>query len=306
MKNRTAILCGIILSFQSFLSIAQKPFFETEERLFFAFDSKALAIKTIRLSTGVQLEYAEQGMPGNTPVIFLHGFTDSWHSYETVLTHLPSSVHAFALTQRGHGHSSKETSRFHPKDFADDVAAFMKAKHLDKAIIAGHSMGGVIAQQFVLDHPALVKGVILIGTDPAFGNNPGMPEFTQEILNLSDPVDYGFAEAFQYSTIATPMDSAVVRLYINETLKVPATIMKAILSELMKVDYAPDLHKIRQPVLVVWGDKDLICPRDGQDQFMKSIRHANLLVYEGIGHAVHWEEPKRFADDVVTFIATLK
>ena len=58
-------------------------------------------VNTIQLSTGVELEYAEQGAVSGTPVIFLHGYTDSWYSYEQVMAHLPPSVHAYSRFPTG-------------------------------------------------------------------------------------------------------------------------------------------------------------------------------------------------------------
>jgi hypothetical protein len=64
-------------------------------------------INTIGLSTNVRLEYAELGNPDGIPVILLHGYTDSWHSFEMILPYLPASLHVYAISQRGHGNSSK-------------------------------------------------------------------------------------------------------------------------------------------------------------------------------------------------------
>ena len=56
-----------------------------------------LVEKSVVLLNNIRLEYVEQGDAAGIPVIFLHGLTDSWHSFETVLAHLPVSIHAFAL-----------------------------------------------------------------------------------------------------------------------------------------------------------------------------------------------------------------
>ncbi len=60
----------------------------------------ARGIKFVELPHGVELPYVEQGDPSGVPLLLLHGFADSWHSFELVLPHLPASIHAFALTQR--------------------------------------------------------------------------------------------------------------------------------------------------------------------------------------------------------------
>jgi pimeloyl-ACP methyl ester carboxylesterase len=62
---------------------------------------------SLTLPTGVRLEYVERGAPDGAPVIFLHGVTDSWRSFEGVLRLLPPYLRAFAVTTRGHGESSR-------------------------------------------------------------------------------------------------------------------------------------------------------------------------------------------------------
>src|SRR6188474_855968 len=89
-----------------------------------------LTIKTARLSNGIALQYAEQGIFTGTAVIFLHGIGDSWHSFESVLKVVPENIHAFAISLRGHGDSEKPTTGYSIKDFATDVAQFIKMQDL--------------------------------------------------------------------------------------------------------------------------------------------------------------------------------
>jgi non-heme chloroperoxidase len=67
-------------------------------------------IHYVELPSRVKLPYVEQGDPSGVPVVLLHGFLDSWRSFEPMLSHLPESIHAFALTQRGHGDASRPTA----------------------------------------------------------------------------------------------------------------------------------------------------------------------------------------------------
>ena len=261
-------------------------------------------IKTIELSTKVKLEYAEQGNHDGIPVIFLHGITDSWHSFETVLTKLPASIHAFALTQRGHGNSSKPDNEYSPGNFSSDVAAFINQKKLGSVFIVGHSMGGVNAQQFALDHPQLIRGVVIVGSDPSFRNNPVVPEVYQEVLKLEGTNDKKFMEEFQRSTLVKPIDSAYFNLFVAEGLKTPARVFKAAFRGIMEVDFTEELKKIKAPVLILWGAEDVICIRKGQDTMKQNIKNSKLLVYEATGHALHWEQPERFTKDLLDFINT--
>ncbi len=257
--------------------------------------------KSIPLSTGVTLNYVEQGSKGNTPVMLIHGFTDSWHSFEGVLPYLPETMHVFAVSNRGHGNSSKPSGGYHARDFAADIAAFIQQKNLGSVVVVGHSLGGLIAQQFAIHYPQLSKAVVILSADAAFGDNPGLPEFNEEIGKLSDPIDYGFAEAFQKSTFAKLVDSIYLKRYV-ETMKVPARVWKAAMKGIIDVDLRKDIHKIDKPVLILWGDKDTICSLGDQEFIKKEIKDSRLIIYKGVGHAAHWEEPERFARDMELFI----
>jgi len=261
-----------------------------------------LALKTTRLPNGVNLHYAEQGNSGGTAVIFLHGLSDSWHSFESALKYLPATIHAYAISQRGHGDSDRPLTGYTPKDFAADIAAFIKLHDLKQTFIVGHSMGSIVAQQFALDYPHLTKGVILIGSSAAFKDNPGMPEFYQQVMAMNDPMEKTFMDEFQKGTLAKPIDSAYYNLLVAEGMKVPVWIFKAAMSGLMSVDYSAQLKNLNIPVLIMWGTQDNFCFRDDQEQLVKEIRDVRLITYEGTGHALHWEEPSRFVNDLVGFV----
>ena len=259
-------------------------------------------VKTIDLPGRVRLEYAEQGNADGVPVIFLHGITDSWHSFESVLANLPSSIHAFAISQRGHGDSERPVQNYTPKDFAADIAEFIKQKNLDRAFIVGHSMGGVNVQQFAIDYPELIKGLVIIDSDPIFKNNPGMPEFYQEVLKLEGAIDRKFMDDFQKATLADPIDSAYYNLLVDEGIKVPSSVFKAAFEGLMNVDFTEQLKQITAPALIFWGNKDAFCTFKGQEILVNNLKNSKLIVYGNTGHALHWEEPKKFSEDLVNFI----
>ncbi|HYV55380.1 MAG TPA: alpha/beta hydrolase [Chitinophagaceae bacterium] len=305
MKSIKAFLIAILCAAGHFTQ-AQKILKEQRNWSIYHTMGGSQTINSVQLSTGVQLEYAEQGDEQGTPVIFLHGYSDSWHSFEDILPYLPETIHAFALTQRGHGNSSKPEGNYHPKDLAADVAAFIKEMGLSKAVIVGHSLGGVVAQQFALDYPEQTIAIVLIGTDAAFRDNPGLAEFRQEVMKLADPIDYAFAERFQKSTIVRPIDSSRLKLFIDESLKMPARIWKEVNDGFMSVDYTKALHKINQPVLIFWGDKDQICPESSQHAMVKEIKNSKLIIYPGTGHALHWEQPLLFVEDFVPFVQSIR
>jgi len=291
MKNRIGIFLVAVLLGTSNLGLSQSFVI-----------SDLVVTRSIALSTGVQLEYVEQGNRSGTPVIFLHGITDSWHSFEKVLPLLPQNIHAFAISQRGHGDSDRPPAGYHPKDFAADIAAFVKQKKLKRVVVVGHSMGSVVAQQFALDYPKLVQGIVLVGADAAFKDNPGMPEFYLEVLNIGERTSKEFMEAFQKATLANDIDPAYFNTVVNEGLKVPGPVFGAAFAGLMDVDYTASLYKINAPTLILWGEKDAFCSASDQDLLAQHLRNVKRVVYAGTGHALHWEKPHQFVEDLSVFI----
>jgi non-heme chloroperoxidase len=263
-----------------------------------------LPVKQIALKTGVTLEYVEQGQSTGTAVVLLHGFSDSWHSYEIVLPHLSSALHVFAISQRGHGNSSKGADSYLPHDFAADVAAFLKAKGIKEAVIVGHSMGSTIAQCFAVNFPSLTKAVVLVSSFADY-HAPVVAEFKTVVDALSDPVDSIFITEFQKSTILKPTPGLSLDSIVNESRKLPAKVWKGVAAGWKLSDFRKQLPAFRKPSLILWGDKDLFCPRKDQDELRSLLKASTLLVYEGVGHALHWEEPKRFAEDLQGFIKSL-
>jgi len=263
-------------------------------------------VKSVRLANDINIEYIEQGERTGIPVLLLHGITDSWRSFERVLPYLPSSVHTFAISQRGHGDSSRPQSDYHPRDFAADVAAFMDALEIGPAVIAGHSMGSYIAQRFAMDFPERALGVVLIGSTPSLQNNAGALEFRDAIATLTDPVDPQFVLEFQQSTIARPVPQAFLEKVVAESLKLPARVWRAALDGLLQNDHSVELHKIKAPTLIVWGNRDVFFSRSDQERLVAEISDSQFLEYKETGHTPQWEEPERFANDLVTFITHIE
>ncbi|MEM2904570.1 MAG: alpha/beta hydrolase [Candidatus Bathyarchaeia archaeon] len=260
----------------------------------------------VELPTKVTLQYVEQGSSSGYPLILLHGYADSWRSFGRVLSYLPTSIRAFALTQRGHGDASRPLTGYTPREFAMDLAAFMDALHLEAAVIAGGSSGGVVARRFAIDHPQRTAGLILVGSPLTLRDKPGVREmWDSTISKLRDPIDPEFVREFAESQLAQQVPQAFLRTVVEESLKVPARVWRATLEGLLEDDSSEELDKITAPTLIIWGDKDTIIPRSDQETLVERIAGSRLVAYPGAGHAPYWEEPAHFASDIEAFIEEL-
>lgn len=270
--------------------------------------NRALVVESVELPNQLRLPYAEQGDPSGAPVLFLHGFADSWRSFELVLPHLPESIHAFALTQRGHGDASRPAAGYGVQDFAADVAAFQDAMHLRTAVIVGHSMGSGVALRFAIDHAERTMGLVLVGASPTMGATAAARAFWDSTLSkLTDPVDPALVRGMTESALAQPVPRTFVDAAVRESLKVPALVWKAAFESRWRLegDYSAELTEITAPTLIVWGDQDARYARGEQKALAAAIAGSRLLVYHGAGHLLHWEEPQRFASDLLVFVQGL-
>lgn len=254
------------------------------------------------VSPRLSLPYLVQGNRAGIPVILLHGYSDSLHSYDQLLPHLPASVRAFALTQRGHGTAPRPTVGYAPADFAADLAAFLNQQEIEQAVIVGHSLGTAVAQRFALDYPERALGIVLMGAIRSWRDNPALVELAELAPTLEDPIDPAFVREFQESTIARAVPDEFLRVIIQESLQVPARVWRAAVAEFVANDFASELNNIAAPTLILWGEEDAYMPRVDQDALAATIPDARLITYPGIGHAPHWEDPERVAADLQAFV----
>lgn len=258
-------------------------------------------MKSVVLPGGLRLSYVEQGDPSGIPVVFVHGYTDTWRSWETVLPHLPESIRAIAPTQRGHGDADRPATGYRFEDFAADLEAFVDALGIARLVLVGHSLGSYVAQRFAMNHPERVLGLVLIGSATTWRGNEIIRGFWDSGVSLlTDPIDPGFVREFQASPRLAPekLDFAVA-----ESLKVPAYVWRAAGRAITETDYSAELGMIQSPTLILWGDQDPLCPRSEQEALSAAVANSRLVVYPGGGHNLHWEEPEAVAQDILAFVA---
>ncbi|MFF0477589.1 alpha/beta fold hydrolase [Streptomyces sp. NPDC004284] len=264
----------------------------------------AVAVHSAVLGEGrPTLPYAETGGPGGTPLVLVHGYLDSWWTFEPMLRRMPPGLHAYAPTQRGHGDADKPPDGYLPEDFATDLIAFMDSVGLERAVLAGGSSGGVQARIVAGRRPDRVAGLVLLGVPATLSDKPQAAELWNTVRELTDPVDPALPAAFMDGMTATPMGRGFLQTVIDEALKSPAHVWRETLRGLLETDLRATLTGILVPTLLVWGDQDPILTREDQQTILDTVPDSRLLVYEGVGHVAYWEAPDRVLRDLTAFVA---
>lgn len=258
----------------------------------------------IRLPTGVAMAYVETGPKAGPSVILIHGLTDSlrsWSMSMRELHKLDPGLHIMAIDLRGHGSSSMPPQKtcapapekcFRPSDFAGDVVAFMKAKKIAKATLAGHSLGSFVTQEVALEHPELVERAILVATSTKGVGNAVVQDYV-----LKEPVEGSWKKALEAKGKSYPADFYLLRPldadpkaadwiaknwdvdpvtdpsflepYVPETAQVRLGTWIGATKALLATDNTERLKGLAVPTLVLWGSQDSIFYKDPDQAAIK-------------------------------------
>jgi non-heme chloroperoxidase len=256
----------------------------------------------VHTATGLRMHYVEQGDLHGEPLLFVHGWPDSWFSYSLVLDALPSSYRALAVDLRGFGGTDRPVHGYTIDQHAADIAAFLEAVGISAATLVGHSMGSFIVRRVAELFPTHVKRLVLIGSAPT-PLNVITRELQQFTRTLADPISPEFVREFQAGTIHHPVPEPFFASLVAASLQAPAATWRAALDGLLAFDDTADLRQIGAPTLILWGAHDgLFTAQDEQHQLAGAIPTARLRVYPDAGHSPNWEWPERIAQELTSFL----
>lgn len=252
------------------------------------------------LRTGLTVPYVAHGDRSGAPVVLLHAWGESLGSFDRLLPALPRTIYALAMDQRGHGGADKPAAGYALQDFAGDVEAFLDEVGGAPAVLVGSSSGGYVAQQVAIDSPERVSGLVLVGSPRSLR---GRPPFADEVDRLVDPVDRAWVRA---SLEWFPRFHDVPDWYLDDRVddgvRMPAHVWREALDGLCTAVPPTEAGTITAPTLIIWGGRDELLPRAGQEALSAAIPGSRLVVYDDTGHLVLWEQPERVARDLVDFV----
>jgi len=273
--------------------------------------SRTAPTRTIDVG-GTPFVYRELGPRGGVPLVFLHHFTavlDDWDP--RVIDGIATERHVIVFDNRGVGATGGSVP--HTIDaMAADAVAFIRALGHNQVDLLGFSLGGGIAQVIALEHPDLVRRVILAGTGPRGGGGiEKMPliagsAYTKAALTLRDPRHFLFFNRNASGKRAA--SEYMARLKERTEGRDKRITMQARLAQLKAIREAGlgtphDLSKITQPVFVANGDNDVMVASSHSVDLARRIPDAKLTIYPDSGHGGVFQYHREFVPAVLEFLA---
>jgi 3-oxoadipate enol-lactonase len=182
----------------------------------------------------------------------------------------------------------------------------LDARGIGRATLVGHSMGGMLAQEFVATWPESVGRLVLYATTPAFGGRD--PSFAEDFLRARlAPLEGGrtMAEAapdMLADMVEADADPAAMPQAIAALSAVPAAVYRETLRCLTTFDRRADLARIAAPTLLIAGERDQAAPLRTMQRMAEAIPGARLAMLPGTGHLAHLERPAAFRAALMSFL----
>lgn len=268
-------------------------------------------VRTIEAG-GVTYAYRELGPKGGIPVVFLVHLAANLDNWDPrIIDPIAKDHHVITFDNRGVGASTGEVPDS-IEAMADDAVTFITALGFDRVDLFTFSLGGMVAQALVVEHPDLVRKLILTGTGPAGGKDidkvagTTYSDMLRAALTRSDPKEFLF---FNRDTVGKRAAKAFVGRLEERTVDRDAPVtVKAFRTQLKAITKwgrsAPaDLSKITQPTLIANGDNDRMVPSVLSEDLHRRITGSELVIYPNSGHGGIFQFHDEFAPVAIEFLA---
>jgi 3-oxoadipate enol-lactonase len=254
-----------------------------------------------------RFSYEAAGSPTAPSLVFLHGIGGAARAWRSQISAFGGSHRAVAWDMPGYG-GSAPLATVSVATLADALQDFLAEIGANRPILVGHSIGGMIVQEWLVKYPAAASAVVLAQTSPAFGKADGdwQKSFVEARLG---PLDRGETMASLAPRLVAELagdgpDADGMALARDCMANVPGASYRASMMALLGFDRRHALKDITVPTLVLSGARDKNAPAPMMAKMASYIPHATYVELEGAGHLVNLERPEAFNSALKQFLTT--
>lgn len=269
---------------------------------------------------GLSTRYLQAGTDG-LPLVLLHGTGESALDWAWVLPKLGENYRVYAPDFPGSGDSAKPIRNYSLDFFTQFTLDFLDAIAVERAVIGGNSLGGLIALRVALSRPEQITGLVLVdSTGLGEAANPLLSSLTLPIYGeigingCKTPIGAVMRSRSRAALQFAHPNQIPVEWYAEqERLAQTGGFLEATLSSL-RAQLTPfgqhavmldDLPKLQIPTLLVWGVNDLIFPKSQAEAAVKRLQQGQLALVPDCGHVPPLERPEHFVSVLHPFLAEL-
>lgn len=260
---------------------------------------------------GANIHYRDEGQ--GTPIVLLHGTAASLNTWDGWTAELSKKHRVLRLDLPGFGLTGRNATDTYSIDYYSALLLhFLDSLNIEKAHIAGSSLGGQIAYDFAASHPERVQNLILVS--PTGVTNANDKSISMPFLMAQTPL---LKHSLKYITPRFIVEKSLKEVYGDDSRLSEEAITashdmllregnrEAFVARMNTLD-ADNLHKlaaVQAPTLILWGEADAWVPVSNAAHFQKEIKGAQLKLYPGAGHIPMEELPQETVQDALRFLA---
>ncbi len=317
MKKGFCLIMAAVLAMMALPGCAKKTSEKAELPQTITQDDWSDAKQFVELSTGIKIAYVEMGDPNGEVIILQHGMTDNSRSWSLAAPYFAEAgYHVYLPDLRGMGKSDAPDGYYTPITYATDMKAFFDAMNIEKAILVGHSLGSYTVQCFSIMFPERCNKIVLVSSLPMenYQITTLLPAYQKYIEPLAE--DGHPSDAFMDKWYATQSHEEeftdVFDTFLSNMKKEAQVLSKKAWKNIMLGMIAVDMTELYSqidhsiPVLVLHGDNDTMALTQYQEELLEifAVDENSYVNYEGIGHNIQFETPRRCATDILTWLET--
>ncbi len=257
---------------------------------------------TIMGGGGTRLHLVEAGDPRGPSILFLHGCSQSWLTWDRqIRSDLARQYRLVAMDLRGHGSSERPRDGYDDsKLWAADVDAAIRELELDRPILCGWSYGPLVILDYIRHYgEERIGGIHFVGAVTKLGSEAAAAVLSAEFLALlaglfsSDVGESvrGLASLLHLCFAREPEASDLYTM-LGFGVSVPPFVRQALLTRV--VDNDDLLPTIVKPVLITHGARDAVVRQEVVAQHCAGLPHAQVDIMRDAGHAAFWDDAAQF------------
>ncbi len=260
----------------------------------------------VRVNDELEINYELDGKPGDRPVVVLtHGMGETLGTWDAEIPEITRKYAVLRWDCRGHGDSDKPDVPYSAGMHARDLAGLLKALGIARAHVGGESMGGAIAQRFLLDYPEMAASGFLLCTSSQVSEAAKDAWEERAVMAETKGMEAVLAAEGSFANASPsvrPIPEEEHRRSREWQLKIPGKIYAHIVRAMAVYNWTADLRRLRMPVLILQGLQDTQTPPGGSVIMHRNILNSQLVMIDECSHSMRTDQPEQWRRHLMNFL----